>query len=111
MSKTPDCIELDADEIDAAIAWHGGQSSMLYAVASTGALRRGTHRPYGDDGPMSDDEWMQHLASKLAHEASQAAELAAKWECEDDSEAEEMERNHEAFLSMAAKAEAVAENE
>ena len=30
-----------------AVDWHGGQASMLYAIASTGALTRGPIRPAG----------------------------------------------------------------
>lgn len=57
MTKIPDTLELEPEEIDAATSWHGGQSSMLYAVASTGSLSRGTIRPMGDDDqPMTDDE-------------------------------------------------------
>lgn len=45
--------------------WHGGQGSMLYAVASTGALSRGTVRPYGTE---TDDEWDDWLRFRLRAE-------------------------------------------
>lgn len=75
-----DAIIFDDDEIEAASHWHGGQSSMLYAVTSTGALSRGTHRPYNDDEgrPMTDEEWMTDLAERLAREAEEAARDASK---------------------------------
>lgn len=74
-----DAIIFDDDEIEAASHWHGGQSSMLYAVTSTGALSRGTIRPRTDDGePMSDEEWMRDLAERLEVEAEHAARDASK---------------------------------
>jgi len=73
----PDSIEFDADEISAASAWHGGQGSMLYAIASTGTLSRGTNRPCAIDGePMNDHEWLADLAGRLADEAEMAAASA-----------------------------------
>lgn len=47
---------------------------MLYAVSSTGALSRGTIRPAGDDGPMSDPEWSDYLAWKLERELCEVIE-------------------------------------
>jgi len=112
MSTIPDTLELTGDEIDAATSWHGGQSSMLYAVASTGALSRGTQRPYGEDGPMSDDAWLQELASALASEAEECAGFATRQinspSENTPEEIEEFERDREALLSMAAKADALA---
>jgi len=73
----PDRIEFDADEIQAASTWHGGQASMLYAIASTGDLSRGTSRPQADDDrPMTDHEWLADLAGRLADEAEMAAASA-----------------------------------
>lgn len=89
-----DRIEFDPNELTAAEHWHGGQSSMLYAIASTGALSRGTIRPHvecdcnhGWTSPsepcrvckgakMTDDQWLAHLAARLESEASTAANSA-----------------------------------
>lgn len=74
-----DEILFDDDEIDAASHWYSGQGSMLYAITSTGSLSRGTMRPRNDDGePMTDEEWMAYLASKLESEADEAANDARK---------------------------------
>lgn len=69
-TRTP-VIEFDSDAIVAAEHWHGGQSSMLYALCSTGTLARGTIRPqsYDHDGPMTDEEWIDSLAGDLMMEA------------------------------------------
>lgn len=92
-------IDFDSEELDAATNWHGGQLSMLYAIASTGYLGRGTTRPRVDcdecdgygwrgarvtEGPcgkcrgayMTDDQWLAHLASNLESEASADAAYA-----------------------------------
>jgi len=99
-----DRIDFESDEIEAASRWHGGQSSMLYAVASTGALSRGTIRRrtecdvcggfkwecpkcFGHGQPMTDDQWLVDLAEDLEHEAEAAA--AAARELDDDDDAEE----------------------
>jgi len=72
-------IDFDEEEIDAAGHWYGGQGSMLYAITSTGSLRRGTIRPRHNDGtPMTDDEWIVDLAARLEGEAEQAARDAEK---------------------------------
>lgn len=74
-----DEIIFDDDEIDAASHWYGGQGSMLYAIVSTGSLRRGTIRPRHDEGrPMTDEEWMIDLAERLEGEAESSARDAAK---------------------------------
>ncbi len=67
-------IEFEIDAIDAAEHWHGGQSSMFYALSSTGALSTGTMRPnsYDEDRPMTDSEWISYLADKLEDEAEDA---------------------------------------
>lgn len=71
-----------------ATEWHGGQSSMLYAVASTGALTFGTVRPSWWPGqPMTDDEWGRHLAAKLARELDLVAhEAGSNYAMTDDPE-------------------------
>lgn len=72
-------IDFDEEEIDAAGHWYGGQGSMLYAIMSTGSLRRGTIRPRHPDGTqMTDDEWIVDLAERLESEAEDAAKDAAK---------------------------------
>jgi len=89
-------IEFDPDELDVAAQWHGGQASMMYAVASTGALRRGVERcrPRVDcdacggrgwlrGARMTDAQWLAYLAGKLASEASECAEDARK-RCDED---------------------------
>jgi len=74
-----DEIDFDDEELDAASHWHGGQSSMLYAIMSTGALSRGTIRPrHAEGGSMTDEEWMIDLAERLESEAEDAAGDAAK---------------------------------
>ena len=77
---------------------------MLYALASTGSLSRGTIRPYDrcecardprSEGchecggtfriVVTDDEWIERLASKLEAEAEHAIEECGKRiEAEDD---------------------------
>lgn len=64
--------EPTGEEIDLAINWHGGQSSMLYGVASTGALSLGTRRPLmSDSRSMSDAEWSLDLVLRLYKEVSE----------------------------------------
>lgn len=48
---------------------------MLYAVASTGALKRGTTRPYG---ARTDAEWEYQLAERLEDEAADMATWARR---------------------------------
>jgi hypothetical protein len=104
-------LELDAEEINAATSWHGGQSSMLYAVSSTGSLSLGTHRRVKASGdPMTDAEWFADLCWELSAEAEESADEAAKQlaeEC-DTSEREELEEQENALRSMTHKAEEAA---
>lgn len=98
-----DRIEFGADESEVAMQWHGGQSSMLYALASTGALSRGTIRPrtgcgvcggfrweclecYGRGQPMTDVQWLAHIAAKLVSEAAHAANDARDQGLAEDAE-------------------------
>lgn len=95
-------VPLTPAERDIAYAWHGGQSSMLYAAASTGALRCGTIRPSEYLGncqhrPLTDAEWFAGLAWELAAEA------------EDCAEHESDEHDRALLLSIASKATAAAE--
>lgn len=60
--------------LDIASEWHGGQWSMLYAIASTGSLTLGSVRPnvWDDDTdeerPATDAEWYRSLLSDLSRE-------------------------------------------
>lgn len=65
-----DRILFNNTELKAASEWHSGQYSMMYAIASTGSLSLGTHRPEPD---MTDAEWLSRLASDLEDEAVGAA--------------------------------------
>lgn len=106
-------IELDAEEIHAAMSWHGGQSSMLYAVASTGALSLGSIRPseyLGDmppyRRPLTDLEWKRDLVTRLESEASSDAETArerATEDCDEDQEVDELLDQALALESIARK--------
>ena len=102
-----DEIDFDSEELSAAEHWHDGHSSMLYAISSTGSLKRGSRRPCWEDGsPMSDEEWMSDLAARLEIEASQAAEDAGKQAKKArGSEREELLNEQEALISIADKAE------
>lgn len=104
-------IELEPEEIAACQAWHGGQSSMLYACASTGALSLGTIRPseyLGDcrHRPLTDLEWKRSLVEKLEGEASaddarmrvKRAQRARRYE-----ERDEMQEHADALESIARK--------
>jgi hypothetical protein len=96
-----DRVEFTKEELDVAEQWHGGMSSMFYAAVSTGSLKRSTFercRPShfcttckgeiwidgklctecksGRGVPFTDDEWLAHLASKMADEAEESAEDA-----------------------------------
>lgn len=106
-----DAIIFDDEELEAASHWYGGQGSMLYAITSTGALSRGTHRPRNDDGePMTDEEWMAYLAVKLEVEAEEAARDAKKLAKKARGrEKQELLADEEALLSIAHKASLVGE--
>jgi hypothetical protein len=106
-----DEIYFDDDEINAANSWHGGGGSMLYAIASTGALRPGTHRPRVDGREMADDEWMRHLAEKLEDEANDAARHAgADAKRAKGAEKKELLADKRALQSIALKAASVHES-
>jgi hypothetical protein len=104
-----DRVEFEPEELDIAEQWHGGQSSMLYAIASTGSLKRGIERcrPRVDCDActgrgwvspsepcrdcrgvyMTDAQWLVYLAGKLESEAEECAEHASKEGLHDDAEA------------------------
>lgn len=121
-----DRIEFEPEELAAAEQWHGGQSSMLYAIASTGALSRGSERfrPHVDCGcnhgwetpsepcrkcrgaKMTDAQWLAHLAGKLESEAEECAENArerAKGDGHDDDDPAEMSEHADTLNGIAAK--------
>lgn len=120
-----DSIEFDQDELDAATSWHGGQSSMLYAISSTGSLKRGTERcrPRVDcdacgqfsyrgtwcttchGAKMTDAQWLAYLARKLESEAEECAEHAREriGASHEEDEPGEMECHVAAFDSIVAK--------
>jgi hypothetical protein len=58
-------IEIPAEFVELAKDWHGGQSSMLYAIASTGKLETGKIRP---PYAYSDKEWYHGLFIELTEE-------------------------------------------
>ncbi len=73
-TTTTDLANVTPRRRELAVNWHGGQASMLYAIASTGALTRGTRRPSVSttargEGmvhrPMTDSEWAEDLLHRL----------------------------------------------
>lgn len=80
LAMPPECIQVATD-------WHSGQGSMLYAIASTGEIRRGTDRPRTDDDenrPMTDHEWMLHLIECAASEFRDVKRFASAGDLHDD---------------------------
>lgn len=51
-------LEIPPEYIELCEQWHSGQSSMFYAISSTGALSLGTNNPYPGE---SDEVWMLGL--------------------------------------------------
>ena len=64
-TATQPIYEATDEELTLAQDWHGGQASMLYAVASTGALTRGSMQPIYVD---TDEEWNAALLHTLIRE-------------------------------------------
>lgn len=62
-----------AEEVALAVDWHGGGASMLYAVASAGALSRGTE---GYRAGRTDEEWSADLLERLTAEVEEVASSA-----------------------------------
>lgn len=58
-------MKLSKEFVVFASYWYSGSGSMLYAVASTGGLTRGTIRPYYNGQPLSDAEWDFYLWDSL----------------------------------------------
>lgn len=71
--QTKIVVPLTPEQVDVCSRWYDGSGSMFYAIASTGALSRGTIRPYGT---ATDGEWSEYLASCLESEAAFCAETA-----------------------------------
>lgn len=74
-------IEFEPEELSVAEQWHGGQSSMLYAIASTGALSRGVERcrPRVDCNECGSRGW-DHEDSRLPCRACHGARMTnAQW--------------------------------
>ena len=72
-------VEIPADYLTLCAEWHDGQSSMLYAIASTGDITLGDRRPCNDDGePMSDHEWHVSLFDSLSCDLRHCARSARK---------------------------------
>jgi len=84
---TTDLANVDPDRHVLAQEWHGGQSTTLYAIASTGALTLGTIRPTTfEDGTwrhMTDDEWTADLRQRLWVELADPAQHDAGMNAED----------------------------
>ncbi len=107
-------VEFEPEEIDVAEQWHGGQDSMLYALASTGSLRRGPEqcRPRVDcdecagsgwvgpsercracrDRRMTDAQWLAHIADRLAYEADSCCRRARRRHMHEDADAPRAKR-------------------
>lgn len=71
-------ISFSSEVIKFAQEWHGGQSSMLYAISSTGALTLGSIRPRGIT---EDVDHMHVLCDRLESELPAGADLSS---CEDN---------------------------
>jgi hypothetical protein len=103
-------IEFEDDELRAASNWHGGQSSMLYAIASTGSLRCGTIRPRHIDAngypavEMTDEEWFRDLCERLESEAESCVRACTKQlKGKRGKERDELRADRVALLSIASK--------
>ncbi len=80
--------ELPEGAWEIAEGWHGGQSSMLYAILSTGDLTTGSIRPstYDENNElglpiwrqMTDNEWLGDLAFDLWRELADIQRSIAK---------------------------------
>lgn len=65
-------LEIPTEYVELCEAWHGGQSSMFYAISSTGALSLGTHNPYPGE---SDEVWMLGLMESTISEIEECIEI------------------------------------
>lgn len=95
-------IEFDKDEVDCASGWHGGDSTMFYAVASTGKLALGSRRPYRIN---TDTEWFAYLCDTFEAEILDALciidEASAK--VDDAEKIEELAKDYITLKDMLAK--------
>jgi hypothetical protein len=71
-------IQVPSEYIDLASQWYSGQDDMLYAIASTGTIGTGTHRPWNDDENryMTDGEWLDLLISDSSYDLGKAVSAA-----------------------------------
>lgn len=100
---TPPGLDVTPERVALAVDWHGGQASMLYAVASVGRLECGSRRPdrssvehgwhleggewvrrgrFGGHGitvsvPLTDAEWLYSLVEQLEREVRHCALIAS----------------------------------
>ncbi len=93
-----DGLELPGHIVEVAERWHGGQSSMLYAICSTGGIKRGSVRP---ERTMSDGEWMLSLLDEASSELRDAA-------CHCEQTDDENYADHETLIEAAELIEAKA---
>ncbi len=74
--KTPvDSIEIPDPFVTLCSGWYGGADCLLYAVASTGGLTTGTHRPWACD---SDEKWYLTLWRGFSSDIGIAVRTAEK---------------------------------
>lgn len=68
----PKKVHFPAKYIKLCQEWHSGLTCMLYAVASSGGVKLGTHRPWNDDHnrEMTDLEWHHKLWFDLSCDAA-----------------------------------------
>jgi hypothetical protein len=100
-----DRIQVPDEFVSLAYGWYDGQGSMLYAIASTGNLTRGSIRPledagYWDESPrrwvtayrqMTDLEWYRSLYSQLWSEVARLATYCREQSHEDSDAMTEFE--------------------
>ena len=69
-TKTPvNSIEIPPEYRALCPEWHGGQSCLLYAIASTGGLTLGNRRPIGCD---TEEKWYLQLWQELSADITYA---------------------------------------
>ena len=75
-----DSIEIPEEFLALCEEWHGGQSSMLYAISSTGHLKTGMIKPSWAE---TDEEWYLGLWNKLFMEIHNDIKAAREYEPDD----------------------------
>lgn len=68
-------LKIPDEFIQLCTEWHSGQSSMMYAVSSTGALSLGTIKPLDCE---TDEEWFQSILSGLESEVRDCIRILKK---------------------------------